>query len=157
LRAAGRDDDARAQVSEFARWAATHPEMPSVTLFAALAAAEQAEVEHRREEAYKNYDTALGDAERWAVPADLAAVAISYAGSLIADSELERASAVTGRVARWAERDFDCALLQARLYHALGQPATWQTALGRARSLAGERPIPAPLTNPPAAPAVGAS
>jgi DNA-binding winged helix-turn-helix (wHTH) protein/tetratricopeptide (TPR) repeat protein len=157
LRAAGRDEDARDQVAEFLRWAATHSQMPSVTLFAALASAEQAAAERRREDAYKSYDTALGDAERWAVPADLAAVAISYAGSLIADSELERASAVTGRVARWAERDFDCALLQARLYHALGQPATWQTALGRARALAGERLIPALLTSPPAAPAVGAS
>jgi DNA-binding winged helix-turn-helix (wHTH) protein/tetratricopeptide (TPR) repeat protein len=157
LRAAGRDAEAKEQVAEFSRWAATRPAMPSVTLHAALAEAEQAQAERRPQDATRHYNEALADAERWAVPADLAAVAISYAGSLIADSELERASAVTGRVARWAERDFDCALLQARLYHALGQAATWQTALGRARALAGERSIPGPLLSPPQPPRVGAS
>src|SRR4029079_19251681 len=130
LRAAGREAEAMEQVAALSRWAATRAPMPSVTPHAALPHAEQAEAERRPQDAYQSYNVALADAERWAVPADLAAVALSYAGSLIADSELERASAVTGRVARWAERDFDCALLQARLYHALGQEATWQTALG---------------------------
>jgi Flp pilus assembly protein TadD len=124
--------------------------MPSVTLFAALAAAEQARAEGRRQDQYRSYSLALTDAERWAVPADLATVAVSYGESLIADADFERASAVIGRVARWADRDFDCALLQAGLYHALGQRTTWQTALARARSLAGERAIPAALQDPPA-------
>ncbi len=157
LRAAGRADDAREQVADFARWAGTHPTMPSVTLFAALATAEQAAAEHRRDDAYRSYNTALGDAERWAVPADLAAVAVSYGNSLIADADFERASTVIGRVARWADRDFDCALLQANLYHALGQRTTWQTALARARALAGERLIPAALQSPPEVARVGAS
>ncbi len=157
LHAADRDSEARDQVNAFSQWAATHHEMPSVTFLAALAAAEQAQSEHRREDAYKNYNTALSDAERWAVPADLAAVAVSYGSSLIADADFERASAVIGRVARWADRDFDCALLQARLYHALGQRSTWQTALERARSLAGERTIPQALLAPPEPPRIGAS
>jgi Flp pilus assembly protein TadD len=130
--------------------------MPSVTLFAALAAAEQARAEGRRQDESRSYTLALADAERWAVPADLAAVAVSYARSLIAESDFERASAVTGRVARWADRDFDCALLQAGLYHALGQRSTWQNALARARALAGERPIPHALLDPPAG-QIGAS
>lgn len=149
LRAAGRTADARSQVTELSRWASTHATMPSVTLFAALADAEQAAAEDHREEALKSYNTALGDAERWAVPADLAAVAVSYGNSLIASADFERASAVIGRVARWADRDFDCALLQARLYHALGQRSTWQSALERARALAGERAIPPALQMPP--------
>jgi DNA-binding winged helix-turn-helix (wHTH) protein/tetratricopeptide (TPR) repeat protein len=157
LRAAGRDSEARDQVAEFSRWAATHSAMPSVTFIGALAVAEQAQAEHRRDDATRSYSTALTDAERWAVPADLAAVAVSYGSSLIADSDFERASAVIGRVARWADRDFDCALLQARLYHALGQRSTWQTALERARSLAGERAIPEALQAPPEAPRIGAS
>jgi DNA-binding winged helix-turn-helix (wHTH) protein/tetratricopeptide (TPR) repeat protein len=151
LRAAGRADDARDQVAAFAHWAATHDAMPSVTLFAALAAAEQARAEGRHQDEARSYALALADAERWAVPADLAAVAVSYASSLIAESDFERASAVTGRVARWADRDFDCALLQAGLYHALGQRSTWQVALARARALAGERPIPHALLDPPVA------
>jgi len=157
LRAAGRDSEARDQGDAFAHWAATHGEMSSVTFLAALAGAEEAQAEHRREDAYRNYNTALSDVERWAVPADLAAVAVSYGSSLIADADFERASAVIGRVARWADRDFDCALLQARLYHALGQRSTWQTALDRARSLAGERSIPPALIAPPEPPHVGAS
>jgi DNA-binding winged helix-turn-helix (wHTH) protein/tetratricopeptide (TPR) repeat protein len=149
LRAAGRIAEAREQVDALSHWASTHAAMPSVTLFAALAEAEQAAAEDHRDDAAKRYDTALGDAERWAVPADLAAVAVSYGNSLIAGADFERASAVIGRVARWADRDFDCALLQARLYHALGQRATWQSALERARALAGERAIPPALQNPP--------
>ena len=149
LRAAGRTAEARNQVTELSRWASTHPTMPSVSLFAALAEAEQAIAEDRHDDALKSYNTALGDAERWAVPADLATVAISYGDNLIASADFERASAVIGRVARFADHDFDCALLQARLYHALGQRSTWQTALERARALAGERAIPAALQTPP--------
>jgi DNA-binding winged helix-turn-helix (wHTH) protein/tetratricopeptide (TPR) repeat protein len=149
LRAADRTDDARAEVDALSRWAATHATMPSVTLFAELASAEQARADGHRDDEAKHYAAALADAERWAVPADLAAVAMSYGGSLIGESDFERASAVIGRVARWADHDFDCALLQARLYQALGQRATWQTALTRARSLAGERTIPAALAEMP--------
>jgi len=149
LRAAGRTAEARNQVTELSRWASTHPTMPSVSLFAALAEAEQAIAEDRHDDALKSYNTALGDAERWAVPADVATVAISYGDNLIASADFERASAVIGRVARFADHDFDCALLQARLYHALGQRSTWQTALERARALAGERAIPAALQTPP--------
>jgi DNA-binding winged helix-turn-helix (wHTH) protein/tetratricopeptide (TPR) repeat protein len=149
LRAAGRTADAHTQVTALSQWAATHASMPSVTLFAALADAEQAAAEDRRDESLKSYTAALGDAEQWAVPADLATVAVSYGNSLIASGDFERASAVIGRVARWADRDFDCALLQARLYHALGQRSTWQTALVRARALAGERAIPTALQTPP--------
>jgi tetratricopeptide (TPR) repeat protein len=157
LRASGQADSARDQTSEFTRWATTHATMPSVTLFAALADAEQARAAGDRDREYKSYETALGDAERWGVPADLVAVAVSYGSSLIADGQLERASTLSGRVARWADRDFDCALLQANLYHALGQRATWQSALDRARGLAGERAIPAALQDPPKVPAIGAS
>jgi len=151
LRASGRVDDARIQAGELSRWAETHASMASVTLFAALASAEQAAAEHRRDDATRAFTAALGDAERWAVPADLTAVAVSYGNTLIAEGDFERASTVIGRVARWADRDFDCALLQASLYHALGQRATWQTALARARALAGERSIPAALLDPPSA------
>ncbi|HEY0178014.1 MAG TPA: hypothetical protein VGC30_00085, partial [Dokdonella sp.] len=148
LRALGRGDDARAETDQFASWARERAALPQVALLAALAEAEQAWTERRRDEAYRAYAAALDVAERWSVPRDLATVAASYGNSLIADDELDRAGAVVGRVARWAEQDFDCALLQARLYRALGQTTAWQAALARARGLAGERPIPASAAAP---------
>ena len=113
--------------------------MPGVTLFAALAAAEQARGEHRNDEAEVAFATALADAERWGVPKDIVVVAASYGESLLADDRPDQASAVIGRVARWAEQDFDCAILQARLYAALGQNDAAHAAEERARTLAGER------------------
>jgi uncharacterized protein HemY len=83
------------------------------------------------------------------VPADTADVVVSYSNGLIAEGELDRASAVVGQVARWAERDFRCALLQVRYYRALGEADAWQAALARARGLAGERVIPAALARQP--------
>jgi hypothetical protein len=54
-------------------------------------------------------------------------------------------------LAGWADRDYEAALLQLRVYHALHKPAAWSAALTQARALAGERAIPADLaTLPPA-------
>jgi DNA-binding winged helix-turn-helix (wHTH) protein/tetratricopeptide (TPR) repeat protein len=141
LRATGRIDAAREQSTQFTAWSRTRDDMPGVTLFAALAAAEQARSEHRNDEADAAFATALADAERWGVPRDIVVVAASYGNSLLADEQPDRASAVIGRVARWAEQDFDCAMLQARLYAALGQSEAAHAAEARARLLAGERPL----------------
>jgi hypothetical protein len=48
-----------------------------------------------------------------------------------------------------ADRDFDSALLQLRVYHAAGVPSTWRVALDRAQTLVGEREIPSALQIPP--------
>ncbi len=77
-------------------------------------------------------------------------VAQAYAGWLIRNGDLAGASAVAGGVAGWARRDYDAALLQLQLQHALGTQAPWQAALERARLLAGERRIPAELERAPA-------
>jgi DNA-binding winged helix-turn-helix (wHTH) protein/tetratricopeptide (TPR) repeat protein/TolB-like protein len=143
LRAAGRERDAAEQLDRFTTWARTQSSMPSVTLFASLSEAEQAWATHHRDDAYRGFAAALADAERWAVPHDLASVVVSYGTSLISDNEVDRASVVVGRVARWAEQDYDSALLQVRLYRALRQTDAWRAALARVRTLAGERPVPA--------------
>jgi hypothetical protein len=72
-------------------------------------------------------------------------VAQAYGGALLEAGDTARASALIGRVAPWAARDFDAALLQVRLHHALGQREPWQAALGQALALAGERQVPAEL------------
>ncbi len=57
---------------------------------------------------------------------------------------------VVGLVDRYAARNYDAAVLQARLYHALGHTEAWRSAYTHARALAGERPLPADLGTEPA-------
>lgn len=89
------------------------------------------------------FDSARKLAGDSGVPADIARVAAEYADALIGDGDLEAAAVEVGRVSRWSDRDFACAVLEARLYAALGRDEARQTALARARTLAGERPVPA--------------
>jgi DNA-binding winged helix-turn-helix (wHTH) protein len=82
-------------------------------------------------------------AARDGIPYEIATVARSYADALLAEGELETAAIEVGRVSRWADQDFGCAVLEARLFAATGRNEARQTALARAQSLAGERPLPA--------------
>lgn len=134
--------DAVVRLSAIAQSDAT----PTTQLYAGLARAEQQIAEAQLAAGRGEYDRALALAEQTGVPVDIAEVAVSYATHLIDAGELERARAVVGRTARWADEDFACAVLQARLYAALGQPQAWQHALTVARRLAGEREIPAAAT-----------
>jgi DNA-binding winged helix-turn-helix (wHTH) protein/tetratricopeptide (TPR) repeat protein len=148
LRALGRDADAQAAVARFSTAAEATGTQPGM-LYAALAAAEQSWPD-ARETAMLAYERALSAALGLGVPADVAAVAVSWGERLIAAGDLARASEVAGRIARWADHDYDCAILQARLYRALGQRRPWQAALEKARALAGERRLPATLMMPAA-------
>ncbi|WP_440225228.1 winged helix-turn-helix domain-containing protein [Dokdonella sp. MW10] len=96
---------------------------------------------------------AMARADRRGVPADLVAVALAWTPHLLARRDEAQAAVVVGRVAAWAARDYDCALLQVRLLHALGRREAWQAALAQARALAGEREIPAELVTLDAPPA----
>ncbi|GAB2608336.1 winged helix-turn-helix domain-containing protein [Novilysobacter erysipheiresistens] len=93
-----------------------------------------------------SYRAALALAEQRGIAAEIAEVVDAHATWLLERSRLDDAGALVGRVAPWAERDFDLALLQARLFQKLGQHDPWQRALENARRLAGERNIPAELT-----------
>ncbi|HKE49548.1 MAG TPA: winged helix-turn-helix domain-containing protein [Rhodanobacteraceae bacterium] len=148
LRGQGRDADAAREVERFAAWAEDNSDHP-VQILAKLARAEQAWGEHHRDAAAAAYGEALTLAERSAVPADIATVGVSWGTTLIAEGELEAAGPVVGRVARWAESDFACAVLQANLYRALGQSAAWEAALAQARALAGERAVPSSASAAP--------
>jgi DNA-binding winged helix-turn-helix (wHTH) protein/tetratricopeptide (TPR) repeat protein len=145
LRGLGRADEAAAQVDRLDAWARSATE-PAATRYASLARAEQQAAEKRDDAARAEYERALRLAVDADVPADVAEIVVSYGTYLIAAGELERATAVVGQAARWTDRDLGCALLQARLYAALGQHDAWQRALAAARTLAGEREIPADLT-----------
>lgn len=93
--------------------------------------------------------SALDAAGQGGVPATLAAVAEAMVPVQLAAGQLDQARAVAGRVAPWADRDFASALVQVRVLHAAGTVPAWRTALARAQTLAGERPIPESLTQSP--------
>ncbi|HKE49817.1 MAG TPA: winged helix-turn-helix domain-containing protein [Rhodanobacteraceae bacterium] len=103
------------------------------------------------------FQHALDMAESRGEPADVGAVTDSYGPWLLAHGRQHEAGDVIGRVAPWAARDYESALLQVRLFHALGQPGPWAKALAQARELAGERELPADLVQPPRAGAVAIS
>jgi DNA-binding winged helix-turn-helix (wHTH) protein/tetratricopeptide (TPR) repeat protein len=88
------------------------------------------------------YRYAAASADRRGVPSELVAVAEAYAPVLIAAGQREAAATIVGRVASWSAHDFDCALLQLRLFHALDEREPWFNALRQTQSLAGEREIP---------------
>jgi len=146
LRRLGRNDDADAAS---ARLAGSADATSIVVAYAELAAAEQPSIDAGAA-ADAHFERASATAADLNLPYLTKIVAMSYGESLIARNDIERAAIVIGRVTRFAETDFDSALLQTRLYHALGQQDAWRTALARSRGLAGERPIPADLAHAPA-------
>ena len=145
-----RGDAATAQgdVAALARWA-ERDGAPVATLYAVLARAEHAAASDATAQADADFASALAQAERQRVPEDLLRVSIAYTQALLARGELARAGPVAARIAGWAAQDYDAALLQVRLYHALAQVDPWHNALERARRLAGERVVPPELTREP--------
>jgi tetratricopeptide (TPR) repeat protein len=149
LRADGRRGDADAEVASLAAYARAEGR-PSSARYALLALAEQRAA--AGESADADYEHALDLALRANVPADVAEVAISFGSALIAEGRLDRATSVIGQAARWTDRDLRCALLQVRLYAALGQRGAWQRALATAKAIAGDREIADDLTRFPTGP-----
>ncbi|HEY0232964.1 MAG TPA: hypothetical protein VGC55_17085, partial [Dokdonella sp.] len=137
--------EANAQVVAFADWAGSL-EQRRAGVLARLAKADASWRFGGGEQWRAEFDAAGALARAGGVPAEIARVAGAYAGALISEGDLDAAAIEVGRVSRWAERDFGCAVLEARLYAALGRDEARQTALARARSLAGERSIPAEAT-----------
>ncbi|KGQ17969.1 Transcriptional regulator [Lysobacter dokdonensis DS-58] len=102
-------------------------------------------VRHRREGDFNAADTAyksaIAIAEASGVPGMIANAVIARAHFLLAQDRVDEATALVGRVAPWADRDFELALLQVALYTHLRQAGQQQAALALARRLAGERPV----------------
>jgi DNA-binding winged helix-turn-helix (wHTH) protein/tetratricopeptide (TPR) repeat protein len=126
-------------------------------VYATLARAEAAAARGDARAAKHAFARALADADANLVPADLLVVAQSYVAWLLDAHERAEASIVAGRLATWSRVDFDAALVQLRVQHALGKPPAWDAALRRARALAGERAIPDALTRRPGGEALAAA
>ncbi|MDR7193407.1 winged helix-turn-helix domain-containing protein [Luteimonas terrae] len=114
-----------------------------------LLVAMTAQAQDRDADAGRAYRIAVARAEQDGVPEEVAQAV--YAGTtwLLAHDDRAEATALVGRIAPWARQDFDLALLQTRLLHALGQADAWSIALQDAKRLAGERAIPVELQAPP--------
>jgi len=136
LASSGQVEEARV---ESARFAAAAGQDPVMSLLSTLAEAEQRRQDRQPDEAIRLYEMALREAGLRGAPVDLAAIGVSYADMLLDLGELARATTVVGQLSRWADSDFQCARIQARLYHALGQPEAAARAAERAATLAGER------------------
>ena len=131
---------AAATLAAFEEWAGRITDTRA-QLFARLARAEQMRQSGSAD--WRRTFVEAGElAARDSLPYEIAAVARSYADALLAEGDLDAAAVEVGRVSRWSDQDFTCAVLEARLYAATGRNEARQAAVARAQSLAGERPIP---------------
>jgi len=97
------------------------------------------------------FDRALARAEDVGLPVLVSLVAQSYVDWLLAQDRRDKAAELAGRVAVWANDDYESALVRVKVFHVLGSRDAWRQSLEKARQLAGERVIPARLAEPPAA------
>jgi DNA-binding winged helix-turn-helix (wHTH) protein/tetratricopeptide (TPR) repeat protein len=117
------------------------------SVYRALAEAEWLQAGNDPAGADRWFRRALGTAEQHGIPAEIAAVVAMQVPALLKQGRTDEARALAGRVAPWATRDFDSALVQLRLFHALGESSRpWIEALAQVRRLAGEREVPMELT-----------
>jgi DNA-binding winged helix-turn-helix (wHTH) protein/tetratricopeptide (TPR) repeat protein len=115
-----------------------------------VAAAEWSAYRKHNDDAEEWFRRGRLSTEKTGVPAQMALMATAYTKWLLDHHRENEASAIAGRVAPWAEHDFDCALLQVEVLHARGQRDAWFKAYHQALAVAGERSIPVALSVPPA-------
>jgi len=87
------------------------------------------------------FEAAMAAATARGIPEELVRIGLPYVQALLAARRLDDASAIAGRIAPWAEHDARAAWAAALAYRALGQARAADTALARARALAGERRV----------------
>jgi DNA-binding winged helix-turn-helix (wHTH) protein/tetratricopeptide (TPR) repeat protein len=158
LRKLQQTSEADSELARLMAWAEAQPQLKSKSeWYARLAAAEQAFARGQHDVAERLYREALERVIENDTATGIVEVTTSFGNALIDAGDLSQASLVVGRVGRWAEHDYGCALLSARLYHALGKEDAWRSALDVARRLAGERTIPLSFDQAPRSAAQGTS
>lgn len=142
-------NEARQIMEKTIAWRTSASDDPAIDLIIALMQAELAAAEEDAATAALYFEQALVQADQWASPQVMLLMAESYTQWLIAHSDLEQAAVVVGRVSPWVDKNYTAALVQLRLYHAMGETTAWRLALERARALAGQRSIPPELLDSP--------
>lgn len=150
-RALGQAEGAAATLAAARKWAEPHAGQSMVSRWMTLMEAENAVARDESAEARRLYEKAWSQALAKAVPREMLDTARSYCDFLFATGQTQDAMRIAGHVSRWGQANYDAALLQVRLHHALGQTSAWRRAMDRARQLAGERVLPPALLQPPAA------
>ncbi|HEX6833381.1 MAG TPA: hypothetical protein VF132_07605, partial [Rudaea sp.] len=105
--------------------------------YAALADAELAWSENRRDAALQAFAAANRYAERVNVPDVVVTTAVPAIEAMIHSQHLDDAQALAGRIAPWADRDARVAWAQVRLFRALGQSDAERRARDTAARLSG--------------------
>ena len=108
-------------------------------LYVALAEADAALARNDTAAADTAFRAADAAALESGMPAEEVEVAWSWMPTLIERKDLEQASLLAARVARWADTDFRSAQLQLQFHRASGNTTAETDALARVRKLAGER------------------
>jgi len=141
--AAGTDEADTRELEAISAAPATH-----ASALRTLALAERAAARGQAGLAERAYRVALQQAEASGLPRLVADVVESSAPWLIERGRIADAAAQIGRVGIWADRDFDCALLQLSLARVQGSMDFERSAAANAQRLAGERSVPAHFGNP---------
>jgi tetratricopeptide (TPR) repeat protein len=142
LQRSGQISKAAGEIKRMRNWAENAPGNERPLLYVVLSEADQAKAEGHADEALTHYADAMARAERSGIPEDIVEVGEPYAALLIETGQIDRASAVGGRLAQWSGKDMRAAWTQAQLYQALRKTDAARDALARARTLAGERAMP---------------
>ena len=135
----GRDDEAaRALAADRALWQPANALAPARVHALVAQAGWQARLGND-DAAGDTYRQALALARGFGVPVILRDAAVPYAGFQLAHGGLDAARATAGVLGPYAEDDFACALLLARLAAAAADPTLAHSYFARARGLGGER------------------
>lgn len=114
-------------------------------LYLAIARGEQARRQQRHDEARRHFEHAMQLADAGRVPRDLLVAAAAFVDFLLDAGQAPQAQLVAERIAGWANQHYLAALIQLRVYHALGRIDAWRSLVPRVQALAEQRDPPAQL------------
>ncbi|GLQ87305.1 winged helix-turn-helix domain-containing protein [Dyella flagellata] len=147
LQRAGKADQAKHEITAMLDWEAHRPVKDDWTqVYVLRAQAAQAWIDGDRSRALEILQRAMAQADQLGVPEVIVDTGKSYVLALLEAGKVDQAVAISGRLSSWSQMDWRAAWVEARVYQALGQNASWEKSRGMAQHLAGDRPVPTAST-----------
>jgi DNA-binding winged helix-turn-helix (wHTH) protein/tetratricopeptide (TPR) repeat protein len=144
LQRSGHLDEARREAADMAEWQGKlNFKDDWIAIYVMHARAAQSWADGHHAAAIDQFKLAMAAAEKLGVPDVVVSVGEPYAIALLDAGQVDQAMALSGRLSVWNTADWRAAWVEARVYFALGQMDSWNTARARAQQLAGDRPLPA--------------